>query len=54
MFDTERFNLGKLNDVEVNGIRLKLQVDLQLWKTWMMMMMMMMIAVGLGKLLEGM
>jgi hypothetical protein len=53
----ERFNLHKLNDVEVKRtiIRLKSQIGLQLSKTLMMMMMMMMMmwtSVGLGKVLQ--
>jgi len=30
----ERFNLMKLNMMEVNSIRLKSQIGLQLWETW--------------------
>jgi hypothetical protein len=31
-FDMERFNLKKLNDIEVKSIRLKFQISMQLWK----------------------
>jgi hypothetical protein len=47
-FAIERFNLKKLNDVGVKSMRTKLQIDLQLWKTWMMML----TSVGLGKVLQ--
>jgi len=44
----ERFNLKKLSDVEVNTIRLKSEIGLQLWKTWMMIW----TSTDLGKVLE--
>jgi len=34
-YDTERFNLRNINDVEAKIIWLKSQICLQLWKTWM-------------------
>jgi hypothetical protein len=53
MFDTERFNVKKLNGVEVKE---QYQIGLKPWKTLMMMMMMMMMmmwtSMGLGKVSE--
>jgi hypothetical protein len=44
--------LKKLDSKSRNAITLKFQIDLQLWKTWMMMMMATMISIGLGTVLE--
>jgi hypothetical protein len=30
----ERFNLKKVNDVEINSIRVEFQICLHLWITW--------------------
>jgi hypothetical protein len=48
-FDMETFNLKKLNDVEVNSVKLKSEIGMQLWKTWMMMIW---TSIGLGKVLK--
>jgi hypothetical protein len=49
-FDMEkRLNLKKLNYVEINGIRLKSQMGLQLWKTTTMTMW---TSAGAGKVLN--
>jgi hypothetical protein len=45
----ERFNLKKLNDMEVKE-QLKSKIGLHIWKTQMMMMMW--TSIGLGKILE--
>jgi hypothetical protein len=44
-----RFNLNKLNDVEVKEqYQVKFQTDLQFWRIWMIMW----ISVGLGRILK--
>jgi len=44
----ERFNLKKLQHGSWNSIKLKSEIALQLWKTWMIMW----ISIGVGKVLE--
>jgi len=50
----KRFNVKKLSNSEVNSIRLKSQIGLQLWKNWKkkLMMMMMWSSEGIGKVFE--